>query len=67
MLVKGASKEENQRYGDFLKYMEMRRQEAKDQLEKDEARKEEARKKTERWNLLRTCLDYLAKRRRGGG
>ena len=57
--VAGAGAEDNQRYKNFLKYMEDRRQEARDQHIEDEERKARSRKRRESFELLRTCLDYL--------
>ena len=57
--VKGASKEENQRYGEFLTYMEEKREEARCLLEEDNERKRRAKEKERSWELLKTSIKFL--------
>ena len=54
--VKGAGEEENARYREFLRYMEEKRDEAKQNQLEDEERKKEASKKKESWAMLREAI-----------
>ena len=60
--VRGARNEENLRYKNILKYMEERRQEARDRQQEDEARRGRAKKRHESFELLRTSLNFLRER-----
>ena len=57
--VTGGRKEDNQRYRDFLKYCEDRREEERMLQEADKSRKEDARRREEHWMLLRLCVKEL--------
>ena len=50
--VRGGKEDDNQRYRDFLKYCEEKREERKRELEIDRSRKEDAQRKENHWKLL---------------
>ena len=52
-------KDDNQRYRDFLKYCEEKREERKRELEIDRSRKEDAQRKENHWKLLRACIETM--------
>ena len=61
----GCREEDNRRYRELLKYMEDRRLEAREMLRREEDRKKEAKQKKDRWNLLRTSIEFLKEKEWG--
>ena len=57
--VTGGREEDNQRYRDFLKYCEDRREEERMLQEADKSWKEDAKRREEHWMLLRVCVKEL--------
>jgi hypothetical protein len=57
--VKGAPLDDNQRYREFLRYMEEKREEARERQMEDEERKGMARRKEESWALMREAVIFL--------
>ena len=57
--VRGGKEDDNQRYRDFLKYCEEKREERKRELEIDRSRKEDAQRKENHWKLLRACIESM--------
>ena len=57
--VRGGEEDDNQRYRDFLKYCEEKREERKRELETDRSRKEDAQRKENHWKLLRECINTM--------
>ena len=57
--MKGCGEEENERYRNFLRYCEERRQESKLQQEMDIERKQKAKEKERQWDMLRLSIEYL--------
>ena len=55
----GGTEDENERYGNFLKYCESRREEGKRIQDEDEERKLLAKEKEDHWRLLRLSIQYL--------
>ena len=51
--------DDNQRYKEFLIYMEERREEARERLMEEEERKGMARNKEESWVLMRDATNFL--------
>jgi hypothetical protein len=54
-----AKEEDNERYRNFLKYMEEKREEARQHLLEEKDRKRGARKKEESWALMRESVAFL--------
>jgi hypothetical protein len=63
--VKGAPTDDNQRYKEFLRYMEEKREEARERQMEEEERKGMARRKEESWALMREAVNFLRKEDRG--
>ena len=59
--VIGAGAEDNERYKNFLIYMEEKREEARQHLLEDRERKREAKKKEDSWALMRESVIFLKK------
>ena len=59
--VRGAQKSDNERYKEFLAYMEEKREEKRRAMQEDEERKKEARRKEDSWHLLREASSFLKK------
>ena len=57
--IEGGRKEDNDRYREFLKYCEARREEAKQRDDVDDARRKEAKQKEEHWKLLGLCIKEI--------
>ena len=57
--MKGAPVDDNQRYREFLSFMEERREEARERLMEEEERKGMARKKEESWVLMREATKFM--------
>ena len=57
--AKGAPVDDNQRYREFLSFMEERREEARERLMEEEERKGMARKKEESWVLMREATKFM--------
>ena len=57
--VRGGKEDDNQRYRDFLKYFEEKREERKRELEIDRSSKEDAQRKENHWKLLRACSETM--------
>jgi hypothetical protein len=57
--MKGAPTDDNQRYKEFLRYMEERREEARERQMEEDERKGVARRKEESWALMRVAVNFL--------
>ena len=57
--MRGAREEDNERYKNFLKYMEEKREEARQHLLEERDRKRDAKKKEESWALMRESVAFL--------
>ena len=57
--VGGAKEEDNERYRNFLTYMEEKREEARQHLPEERDRKRDAKKKEESWALMREAVAFL--------
>ena len=57
--VRVAKEEDNERYRNFLTYMEEKREEARQHLLEERDRKRDAKRKEESWALMREAVAFL--------